>query len=229
MLWPEKASGKSSHHDLAVLEHIGDARRRAHIVLEHVEIALAGTDEINSSDMGVDLVGRLDPEHLGPVGRIEQHELGRHQSRLQDLLVVIDVIQEDVDRLDPLDATALHQRPFAAVQDAGNQVEGNQPLGRATLGIDRKGDPEAAKQLLGRRLLDDEGFDGQVVEETGKGRVGGTDLARLVAHLVKKLAGRRFGCFGPGADAHPLDTVQYRPALVLKCDLDSPFGRFHLL
>ena len=89
----------------------------------------------------------------------------------------------------------------------GNQIEGDQPLGRATLGIDREGDAEPAKQLLGRRLLDDEGFDGQVVEETGKGRVGGPDLARLVAHLVKKLAGRRFGCFGPGADARPSQTL----------------------
>ena len=63
----------------------------------------------------------------------------------------------------------------------------------AALGIDREGDAEAAKQLLGRRLLGDKGFDGQVVEQTGKGCVGGADLARLVAHLVKKLAGRRLG------------------------------------
>ena len=53
---PGKGIGKEPHHDLAVLEHIGDAGGRAHIVLEHEEVALAGADQIDAGDMGVDVV-----------------------------------------------------------------------------------------------------------------------------------------------------------------------------
>ena len=65
--------------------------------------------EIDAGDVGVDVVRRLDADHLGPEGRVEQDELGRHETRLEDLLVVIDVVEEDVDRLDALDAAPLDQ------------------------------------------------------------------------------------------------------------------------
>ena len=143
--------GKEPHHDLAVLEHIGDARRRAHIVLEHEEIALAGADQVDAGDMRIDIARRLDAEHLGAKGRVRQHELRRHEARLDDLLVVIDVVEEDVDRLHPLNAAALDKLPFGAGEDTRDQVEGDQPLGRAAIGIDGESDAEAAKQLLRSR------------------------------------------------------------------------------
>ena len=150
---PGEGVGKEPHHDLAVLEHIGDARGRAHIVLEHEEVALSGADQIDAGDMGVDVVRRLDADHLGPEGGIEQNELGRHKTRLEDLLVVIDVVEEDVDRLDALDAAPLDQIPFGAVEDAGDEVEGDQTFGRAAFSINGEGDAEPAKQLLGGVLL----------------------------------------------------------------------------
>ena len=181
--------GEQPHHDLAVLEHVGDAGGRAHIVLEHEKVALAGADQIDAGDMGIDLVRRLDAVHLGPIGRVEQHEVRRHEPCLDDLLVVIDVVEEDVDRLHPLDAAALDKLPFGAVEDTRDQVEGDQPLGRAAVGIDGEGDAEAAEQLLGGDLLGDERFDRETVEQPGKIGIGGPHLAVRASHLIEKSAG----------------------------------------
>ena len=161
---PIKGVRKEPHHDLAVLEHVGHAGWRAHIVLQHEEVTLASADQVDASDVGVDVVGRLDAVHLGSVGWIEQHEFRRYQTSLEDLLVVIDVVEEDIDRLEPLDAALFHELPFGAVENAGNQIEGDQPLGRAALGIDREGDAEPAEKLLGGGLLGDQGFDRKIVK-----------------------------------------------------------------
>ena len=206
---PGEGIGKEPHHDLAVLEHIGDAGGRAYIVLEHEEIALAGAHKIDAGNMGVDPIGRLDAVHLGPVGRVEQHEFRRHEAGLDDLLVVIDVVEEDVDRLHALDAAALHELPFGAAENARHEIEGDQPLGRAAFAIDREGDAEPAEQLLGRRLLGHQRLDGEIVEQLGEVGIGGSHRAVGLAHLIKKSAGRCRRL------AHPrfryLSTTQVRP------------------
>jgi hypothetical protein len=163
--------------------------------------------------MGVDVLGRLDAEHLRPEGRVEQDEVGRHEARLDDLLVVIDVVEEDVDRLDPLEAAPLHEVPFGAVEDARDEVEGDQPLGRASFGIDGKGDAQPPEQLFRRVLLGDEGIDGEIVEEAGKRGISPPDRAAGRTHLVEEFAGKLGGLIGPRLDTHPLKRLrQARPS-----------------
>ena len=105
---------------------------------------------------------------------------------------MIDVVEEDVDRLDPLDAAPLDKVPFGAVEDARDQVEGDQPLGRAALGIDGEGDAEPAEQLLGRVLLGDERFDREIVEQAGESGIGRRTLpsgARISSKNLRDSAG----------------------------------------
>ncbi len=223
---PGEGVGKEPHHDLAVLEHIGDARGRAHIVLEHEEVTLSGADQIDASDMGVDVVRRLDPDHLGPEGGIEQNEFGRHKSCLEDLLVVIDVVEEDVDRLDALNAAPLDQIPFGAVEDAGNEVEGDQTFGRAAFSINGEGDAEPAKQLLGGVLLGDERIDREIVEHAGNGGVSVPDLAVRRAHLVEEFTGRLGGRLASLLGTHPLSRLrQARPSWLSKRPLNPSLAR----
>ena len=214
---PGEGVGKQPHHDLAVLEHVGNARGRAHIVLEHEEIALAGADQVDAGDMRVDVLRRLDAQHLRAEGRIEQHEFRRHQPRLDDLLVVIDVVEEDVDRLHPLDAAPLDQVPFGAVEDARDQIEGDQPLGRAAFGIDGEGDAEPAEQLLSRVLLGDEGVDREIVEQAGERGIGVPDRAVGLAHLIEEFAGKQGRLLRLHLDTHPLSNLrQSRPSQLSK-------------
>ena len=208
--------GKEPHHDLAVLEHVGHAGRRAHIVLEHEEIALAGADQVDAGDMRVDVVRRVDAQHLRPERGVEQHELRRHEAGLEDLLIVIDVVEKDVDRLDPLDAAPLDQVPFRAVENARDEVEGNQPLGRAAFAIDGEGDAEPAEQLFGGILLGDEGVDREIVEQPGKRGIGVPDLAVRRAHLVEEFAGKQGGLLRPSPRHSPSQQfAAIAPVLVL--------------
>src|SRR6202158_3894721 len=115
---------------------------------------------------------------------MEKSELGRREPRLDDLLIMIDVVEEDVDRPDPLEAASLHEVPLGAVEDAGNEVEGNQPLGRAALGIDGKGDAGAREDLSRRVLLGEERLNREIVEKARKRGVSPPNLPVRRPHLV---------------------------------------------
>lgn len=67
--------GEEMHHRLAVLQHIGDAGRRARIVFKDHELVLAGADEIDADDVTVDAARRVDTDHLGQEGRVLGDEL----------------------------------------------------------------------------------------------------------------------------------------------------------
>ncbi len=50
--------GEEKHHRLPVLEHVGDAGRRAAIVFQHVELVLVHPHDVDADDMGVDATRR---------------------------------------------------------------------------------------------------------------------------------------------------------------------------
>lgn len=52
-----KGVREQPHHDLAVLQNVGHAGRRADIVLQHEEIALACPDEIDAGNVRVHVLG----------------------------------------------------------------------------------------------------------------------------------------------------------------------------
>ena len=56
--------GAQPDHRLAILEHVGDARRRARIVLEHEEVGRAGAHHVDAADMRIDVVRRPDAGDL---------------------------------------------------------------------------------------------------------------------------------------------------------------------
>jgi hypothetical protein len=121
---------------------------------------------------------------------------------------VIDVVEEGVDRLDALKAAAFDEVPFRAVEDARDEVERDQPFGRAALGIDGKGDAEPAKQLLRRVLLGDERLDREIVEEARKRGISRPDVTAGRTHLIEELAGKRGRLIGLRIDPHPLSTLR---------------------
>ena len=91
--------GEEPHHHLAVLEHVRHARGRAQVVLEHVVRAVLMAHEIDAGDVRIHVVRQLQAEHRDLVGLVGEHLLGRHHALFQDLLFVIDVVQEAVQRV----------------------------------------------------------------------------------------------------------------------------------
>jgi hypothetical protein len=66
---------------------------------------------------------------------------------------VVDVVDEAVERGDPLAQAPLHLAPFVRRDHARDQVEGNQPLGALAVlvlgAVDGEGDADAAEDHLG--------------------------------------------------------------------------------
>ena len=64
---------------------------------------------------------------------------------LSDLAPAVDVVEEEVERLDALLEPAVQPLPFVRRQDAREHVEGDQALGRVGVAIDGEGDADAAE------------------------------------------------------------------------------------
>ena len=147
--------GREPDHHFAIFEHVGDAGGRAHIVFQHVEIVIVDPDDVDPGDMGPDVMRDGVALHFRAVARIAQNEVARDNSRAENGLFAIDVGQEHVQGLDPLDQARLESSPFVAAEQARHDVEGNQTLRRLLVAIDRESDADAAKQhfsLLATRI-----------------------------------------------------------------------------
>ncbi len=121
------------HHHLAVLEHVGHAAGHAQVVLEHVVVAgavgVAGAHDVDARDVRVHVARHVHADHLGTELRVVDHLVARHDAGLQDLLVVVDVVDEPVERQHPLGQALFHVAPLVRRDDARDLVERDQALG----------------------------------------------------------------------------------------------------
>ena len=115
--------GHEPRHRQPVLEHVGDPRRRAHVVLEHAPAAVAAAHEVAAAHVRVDAAGRADAVHRPREARPADDQRPRHDARAHDLARVVDVVDERVQRADPLRQAALDHGPLRGGQDARDQIE----------------------------------------------------------------------------------------------------------
>ena len=141
--------GKQPHHHFAVLEHVRNAGGRAQVVLQHVIAAIVMPDQVDAGDMRVDAVGQLQPDHRDLIGVVGEHMIGWDHAGLEDRLVVIDVVQETVQRADALGETFGEHLPFGARNDARDRVERDQPLGAGLIAIHRERNADPMEQQVG--------------------------------------------------------------------------------
>jgi hypothetical protein len=95
------------------------------------------------------LCGTCHAHHLGAELRVVQDLLGRDDAGLDDFLVVVDVVQEAVERRDALHQALFHAGPLVGGNDARDEVERNEPLGAGAVlvlgAVHREGDADAAE------------------------------------------------------------------------------------
>ncbi len=84
--------------------------------------------------------GRVEADHLGPVALRLEDQLFRDDALAEDAAVVVNVVEEEVERLDALEQAGLHRLPFRGGDRPGDEVEGENLLDPAAVGIDGKGD-----------------------------------------------------------------------------------------
>ena len=96
----------------------------------------------------------MKPIICGQEGVVVGDHLDRDPARPQDLLAVVDVVQERVDRPHPLLDAPLEPGPFPGRDDARDDVERDEPLVALLAAVDVEGDAGAPEQRLGiGRLL----------------------------------------------------------------------------
>ena len=96
--------------------------------------------------------------------RVAVDEVGRDDAGLDAFLRAVDVGEEGVERRDALLQAALERDPFRLGQHARDDVEGDQPLGRLVVAVDREGDADAAEEQLGLAAAGVEDLGGRLVE-----------------------------------------------------------------
>ena len=102
---------------------------------------------------------------------------------------MVDIEQEEVERLHPLLQTALQSLPFARRNDPRDDVEGNQAFGPAVIAIYREGDTDTVKRTLGFLALLGDLLDGSSLQPVREPLIMGTRRALGAAHLIVKGTG----------------------------------------
>ena len=77
-------------------------------------------------------------------------------------------------------------RPFLAREDAGDDVEGDQPLLGFGVAIDGKGDADPAEQQLGFLAAIFEGIRRRLLEPAGELLIGRAEVAPGAVHFIKR-------------------------------------------
>ncbi len=93
--------------------------------------------------------GALAADHLRPVVGVAQDQLRRNDPLLEDRALAVHVLEEQVQRLDPLGQARLELAPFGARDQARHDVERDQALGRVLVAVDAEGDADAAEHVFG--------------------------------------------------------------------------------
>ena len=68
--------------------------------------------------------GRLQAEALLEIARCREDQIGGHDAVFDDSLFVVDVVDETIQREDPLPQSTLDHLEFGPIDDAGHDVEG---------------------------------------------------------------------------------------------------------
>src|SRR5208283_5854070 len=96
--------------------------------------------------------GRIPADTLFAVGFSRINDFARHHPVLDDLLVVVNVIDEQVERLDPLFEPLFDPAPFGSRNDPREDVEGKYLLQARLLAINVESDAHLQQGTLGGLL-----------------------------------------------------------------------------
>jgi len=175
-------------HGRAVLDHVGDPGRTAQVVLQDEVAAVAVPDQVRPADVDIDVARDREVHELAPeVLRREDLRGGDHLV-LEDLLAVVEVPQEKVERRDPLDEPRLDPGPFLRGDDPRDQVKGEDALGALGVVVDGEGHPAPQEGEVHGRAAPLELRDLERAEALGEAPVVRAHIPAGGVHLVEELA-----------------------------------------
>ena len=145
-----------THHDEAVLQHVGDARGGPHVVLKDIVVAVAVPYEIGSDDVRVHAAGEGKPCHDRRVEGVPVDSAPRDDALLDDLAVMVDIVEEQVEGLRSLGEAAADLLPFGGGDDSRKRIKRNKALRSLAVAVDIECNADAVEQEIGslHSLLD---------------------------------------------------------------------------
>jgi len=102
---------------------------------------------------------------------------------------VIDIAQKGVQRAHTLASACRHDLPFVGIEDAGNDVEGDQALDAVVVTMHGEGDAETAEQRVRPPVLQGKPVGGSRAQPFGIGAVGTAHFAVRPEHFVEHTFG----------------------------------------
>ena len=118
-----KHSGKRALHRAAVFQNVTHAGRTAAVVFEHEIISVLVADQIRAADADVNSLRHFKVHELAAEMFSRQNEKLRDDTVLQDFLLVINVVQEKIQRRDALREAALDLLPLFRRDDPRQQIK----------------------------------------------------------------------------------------------------------
>ena len=117
-----RRAGKGAVHGGPRRARVGQARRRAQVVLEHRQEPVGAANEVHARHRGVGPGGYLHADHprLEVHGRLDR-ALGHH-ARRDDRAIAVHVGGERAERPHPLRQAALHELPLRGVHHARHRI-----------------------------------------------------------------------------------------------------------
>ena len=176
--------GQDPLHDRPVGQHVGDAGRGPQVVLEDQELALVVPHQVDARDVAADAARRRHAVDLTQVERAREHGLGRHHALAEDQLRPVDVLQEVVERLDPLLQPGLQAPPGPGRDHPRDDVEGKDLLDPLGVRVDGEGDAVVAEHLHRQVVAASELVGAEPAQLLEHPPVGGPCLLRAGQHLV---------------------------------------------
>ena len=124
-----------------------------------------------------------------PEARRGAQDLGRDDAVLDDPLLVIDVVNEEVERADALLQAALDEAPFRRRDNPRHEIERKDPLGSGVVAVDAEGNAHVQERAFRRLLATKEFAVGQSFDELAERARRRPRLAVGVEHLIEETAG----------------------------------------
>ncbi len=162
---PFEQLGERPLRDDPVLEHVAHTRRHAQVVLEHVELAVAGAHEIRAGDVRPHPELRMHATALLAEVRRVLEQLAREHPGGDDPLLVVDVVDEHVEGTQPLNQPLLDPAPLLTGDEPRDDVERPCPVDVLALRVDGERDPHGEDLEVGHPLALAQLVDAEPVEE----------------------------------------------------------------
>ena len=179
-------AGERPLHRAAIFEHVAHAAGAAPVVFQHQPLPAVIANQVRAANVDVNVLGHVEPCELAPEMFSRQDVVRRDDAVLEDALLVVDVVEEEVQRRDALRQPTLQILPLLGRDDARQQVEGENLLRSRRVAIDVERDALPEKGHVHRVPLELELLRRERLEVLAELPVVRPRLTVLVQHLVEE-------------------------------------------